>query len=141
METASPRTVLLLITDPLEREQIRQSLAGTPCQFTVVRDAIELLEELRTHEPDLMVLDLMLPKGNLFELLSSLRAEGRLKHSPTIVVSSLGFPEIVDHAIAAGADDFVLKPIDARVFRKRALRLLKLPLRPRPAQEEAPSGA
>jgi CheY-like chemotaxis protein len=74
--------------------------------------------------PELVLLDLFLPQINGLMLLASLRQIAGLETVPVIVLSTLGFPEIVEQAIAAGAQDFLLKPFDPELLAEKVSRIL-----------------
>ena len=68
--------------------------------------AVKMAEELR---PDLILLDLILPKMNGFEALERMRAAAVNKETPVIVLSNLGQEEDIKRAEALGADDYLVK--------------------------------
>lgn len=69
-------------------------------------EAVKLASDLK---PDLILLDLILPKMNGFEALERMRAMAALKDTPVIVLSNLGQEEDIKRAEALGADDYLVK--------------------------------
>lgn len=69
-------------------------------------EAVKMAAELK---PDLILLDLILPKMNGFEALERMRATDGLKATPVIVLSNLGQEEDIKRAEALGADDYLVK--------------------------------
>lgn len=69
-------------------------------------EAVKMASELK---PDLILLDLILPKMNGFEALERMRAMEGLKDTPVIVLSNLGQEEDIKRAEALGADDYLVK--------------------------------
>lgn len=83
--------------------------------------ALSLLAEAL---PDLLLLDAMLPDTTGFELCRRLRAEHPPERLPILMITNLQDAESVDAAFAAGADDYITKPINWAVLRQRVIRLL-----------------
>jgi DNA-binding response OmpR family regulator len=100
------RTILICEDEAALRELVRVSL-GAGFGFLEASDGMEALELARTHKPDVIVLDLMLPGLSGLDVLAKLRADDG-SHFPVIVISAWG--DARDEAFAAGADRFVLKP-------------------------------
>lgn len=91
-----------------------------------VRSALDgeaALRELRTNAPDLMILDLMLPRLNGFEVLKTARADPALRAIPVIVLTARG--QVQDRRMAEeiGADGFMTKPFSNREVVERVREL------------------
>jgi CheY-like chemotaxis protein len=90
---------------------------ATDAELHFVRDGIELLEALREPEtaaadaPDLIMLDLNMPRMNGVEALRELKDDPRLNGIPVVVFSSSSAEADVDRAYAAGANSFMTKPM------------------------------
>src|SRR5438034_11686608 len=83
------------------------------------RDAAAALEMARTETPDLLVLDLAMPKVSGDEVLAHLRADPRTRYVPAIILTAqTGARETVIR-LTAGADDYVTKPFDIDVLEAR----------------------
>lgn len=76
-------------------------------------DAIARLEETR---PWLVVLDLFLPGWNGLDLLDIMRKAGWLEETRVLIVSAMGFIEVIQQALLLGAADFLVKPLDMELF-------------------------
>lgn len=81
--------------------------------FKVVKmqDAYSALDKLENVTPDLMILDVMMPDMNGIELCRRIRQLDRHKKTPILILSARGDPESVQQGIAAGANDYLSKPI------------------------------
>ena len=106
-EDNGSKTVLLCEDEDSLRELMRASLGDG---FTFVeavdgRDAVRLIREL---QPDVVLLDLMLPGKNGYEILEEVRRERATNETPIVVVTAWGHDR--DEVLAAGADRFVPKP-------------------------------
>lgn len=72
-------------------------------------DGEEAMTKLREDKPDLLLLDLIMPKKNGFEVLAEVKADSKLKDIPVIIMSNLGQEADVKKGIQAGALDYVIK--------------------------------
>ena len=77
-------------------------------QVAVARDGAEGLREVRSREPDLVILDLMLPEMDGYRVLKTLREEGR--HVPVLILTARGAESDKVLGFRLGADDYVTKP-------------------------------
>jgi two-component system, sensor histidine kinase and response regulator len=75
----------------------------------------ETLEKTRSEKPDLILLDVNMPKKNGFEVLEEIRADSTISHIPVIVISAARIgPKDIRDGFSLGADDYVIKPFDWR---------------------------
>jgi DNA-binding response OmpR family regulator len=102
-------TVLICDDEPSLRELIRVSLDG-PYQFAEADDGEESLEMARRLRPDLVILDLMMPRRNGLEVLAELRRDTRLAQTAVIVLTAQ--PATRDEALRKGADLVMVKPFE-----------------------------
>jgi len=100
----------------------------------VARDGAEALDHLQRHVPDLILLDLNLPKVDGREVLERIKSDERLRHIPVVVVTSSQAEEDVAKSYRLSANAYVTKPIDPAVFLKAVnaigafwLEIVKLP--------------
>ncbi len=77
------------------------------------------LEEMRTNAVDLVLLDMMMPLMNGFEVLEKMGEDEQLRHIPVIVISGLDETESMAKCIKAGADDYLTKPFNPMILRAR----------------------
>lgn len=80
----------------------------------------EALEKARTLQPSLVLLDVMMPDMNGFEVLQALRADPRTTHIPAIMVTAKDDPSDVEYGLGLGADDYLAKPIEPRELLARS---------------------
>lgn len=111
METmaGSLATVLICDDEPSLRELIRVSLDG-PYQFVEADDGEESLELARSVRPDVVILDMMMPRRSGLEVLSELRLEQELADTRVIVLTAQ--PATREQALRAGADIVMVKPFE-----------------------------
>jgi len=79
-------------------------------EVTTARDGEEAVESIKKIRPDLVLLDLLMPKKDGFEVLKEIRGDPEFKTLPIIVVlSNLGSDEDIKKALALGANDYFVK--------------------------------
>ncbi|HKC22376.1 MAG TPA: response regulator [Gaiellaceae bacterium] len=105
----APATVLICDDEPSLRELIRISLAG-PYEFVEADDGVESLELARRVRPDVVILDMMMPRMTGLEVLSAIRQEKELADTRVIVLTAQ--PGTREQALAAGADVVMVKPFE-----------------------------
>jgi CheY-like chemotaxis protein len=102
-------TVLICDDEPSLRELIRISLDG-PYEFVEADDGEESLELARRVRPDVMILDLMMPRLTGLEVLSALRQDEELADTRVIVLTAQ--PATREQALEGGADVVMVKPFE-----------------------------
>jgi CheY-like chemotaxis protein len=128
-ETQSPIQLLLVEDDPMLRDLIRLVLEQQGLfDVATAQNGIEALEKFQEQPPDVLLLDILLPKMNGLELLRRLQSEQRLGKTRVFVLSGLGYQEIIQQALAAGAGEFLVKPFDVGLLMERLNRFLSKPL-------------
>jgi two-component system phosphate regulon response regulator OmpR len=115
--------ILVVEDDPRLRERLARFLASEGFRVTASGDAAEARARLRAINPDLMVLDVMMPGESGLDLMQSLRTEGQYSDLPVLLLTARGAPEDRIAGFEAGADDYLGKPFEPRelVLRIRAL--------------------
>jgi two-component system phosphate regulon response regulator OmpR len=129
--------ILVVEDDPRLRERLARYLTGEGFRVTAAGDAAEARIQLRAIDPDLMVLDVMMPGESGLDLTQSLRQE-RNPDMPILLLTARSAPEDRIAGFEAGADDYLGKPFEPRelVLRIRAL----LRRAPPPLAPHAPIG-
>ena len=102
-------TVLICDDEPSLRELIRISLDG-PYRFVEADDGESSLELARRERPDVVILDMMMPRRSGLEVLSALRQEKELADIPVIVLTAQ--PATREQALREGADIVMVKPFE-----------------------------
>jgi CheY-like chemotaxis protein len=124
MSPVSP-SVVVVEPDLVQRDLIRLALTRAGCDVVTASTGKAAAELLKSKQPALLLLDLFLPQQNGIELLQQLRAAGLLAHTAVVVISGLGFSEVVQQAVQSGAQDFLVKPIDTDQLVERVNKVLK----------------
>ena len=109
-----PQRILLVEDSAVVQAVVRQALRRSPCDVTWAKDGVAALAYLREgFEPDLVLLDINLPRMNGLELLTELRASGVVPRVPVIIVSTEGEDHDVARGLEAGARAYLRKPFRA----------------------------
>ena len=130
--TVGRRTILVVEDEESIATPLVEALAREGFDATVARTAAESLELAERMQPELVLLDLMLPDGSGFDVLRELRRSSAV---PVIVVSARA--EEADRVVGLelGADDYVVKPFSAREVAARIRAVLRRSERDEPAPE------
>ncbi|MDZ7960331.1 MAG: ATP-binding protein [Aulosira sp. DedQUE10] len=122
---ASPARILLADDNADMRDYLKRLLS---CYYEVetVVDGNAALNAVRNNPPDLVLTDVMMPGIDGFELLRSLRSDSKTQDIPIILLSARAGEESRIEGLAAGADDYIVKPFSARELLARVEASLKL---------------
>lgn len=90
----------------------------------VARDGDEAMNILDVFQPDLVLLDVMLPGRNGYEICQAIRQEPRLNHTKVILLTAKGRSTDMDKGLAVGADAYVTKPFSIHELTAKVERLL-----------------
>lgn len=108
----SSAKVLLVDDNEANLELLRAYLADLRCAILTARDGQEALAQFRGERPDLVLLDIMMPRMSGFQVCEAIRREEGEPRTPVIMVTALNQVADVERALEAGADDFLTKPVD-----------------------------
>jgi len=121
-------TSRILIADDNQpnRELLEAYLADLDCQIEHASDGQETLAKVRSFRPDLILLDVMMPKLSGFEVCQQLKSDPATSRIMILMVTALNEPGDIERAVRAGTDDFLSKPINKVELLKRVENMLKL---------------
>jgi CheY-like chemotaxis protein len=105
--------VLIVDDEPFNVDVLQQELEELGYEAITAFNGKEALEQIKKHQPDLILLDLMMPVLDGFAVLSEIKADAVLRDIPVIIVSAEHDSKSVVKGIKQGADDYITKPIDA----------------------------
>ncbi len=126
-ETAPPRPPRILIADdnPQGVELLEAYLGDSEYEIRTAADGEAALQQVREWQPDLILLDIMMPKISGFEVCKRVRANPATRDTAVLMVTALDQPSDVERAVEAGTDDFLTKPINKTELLLRIRSLLK----------------
>jgi len=102
---------VLIVDDKLEVvELVTATLEGEDYQIISASDGREALEKIGKEKPDLVLLDIIMPKMDGFEVLSELKKDSRTKEIPVIMLTARGQKLDKDKGGELGAQDYIVKP-------------------------------
>ncbi len=127
MTATSRKSCILIVDDEASaRETMRSILAGLGEEIIFAASGAEALDLAAAHPPDLIILDVMMPGMDGFEVCRKLRADPLLAEMPVIFATALDDKEAKLRGLEAGADDFVTKPVDRIELIARVQTILRL---------------
>ena len=107
--TDLPKKILIVEDDELITQMYQASLATSRFELRIEKDGGKGWEALQQYVPDLIILDMMMPKLNGIEVLTRVRADARLQHVPVVIMSSLMDEEDRKKALDLGANEYWIK--------------------------------
>lgn len=121
----TPR-ILIADDNAANRELLEAYLANIDCQIETAVDGQDTLNKVETFKPDLILLDVMMPKMNGFEVCRQLKNDSSTVKIMILMVTALSELGDIERAVAAGTDDFLSKPINKVELKKRVSNMLRL---------------
>lgn len=119
----TPATILIVEDDPTILRVVQDNCVARGHRTLTARDGEEGLELALNRGPDLILLDLMLPKVNGYEICRAVRAEGLAM--PILMLTAKGQEEDVVRGLELGADDYITKPFGVRELMARVQAFLR----------------
>ncbi len=119
-------TILVVDDNQQNLELIQAYLEDVNCETTAAHDGIEALDLVATEKPDLILLDVMMPKMSGFEVCRRLKGSPDTSDIPVIMVTALNEFGDIERGIDSGTDDFVSKPINKLELLTRVRTMLRL---------------
>jgi DNA-binding response OmpR family regulator len=120
----SPR-VVIADDNPQGVELLEAYLAGADYEVRTAADGEETLRLVHEWQPDLILLDVMMPKISGFEVCKRIRANPETRDIAVLMITALDQPSDIDRAVDAGTDDFLTKPINKAELLLRVRAALK----------------
>jgi two-component system alkaline phosphatase synthesis response regulator PhoP len=112
MSQPNAARILIAEDNPQGVELLEAYLSGTEYLVETATDGEETLRKVESFAPDLLLLDIMMPKISGFEVCKRLKAKPPTQSIVILMVTALDQPHDIDRAVEAGANDFLTKPIN-----------------------------
>ncbi len=125
---APKRRSRVLIADDNEpnRELLEVYLSDIECDIATAVDGRDTLDKVASFHPDVILLDVMMPKLSGFEVCQRLKADPATSPIMVLMVTALGELGDIERAVESGTDDFLSKPVNRVELVKRVENMLKL---------------
>jgi len=107
-------------------ELLEAYLAGIDCDIEFAADGKETLEKVASFQPDLILLDVMMPKLSGFEVCKKIKDNPSTRTIMVLMVTALNERGDIERGVEAGTDDFLSKPVIKIELLKRVANMLKL---------------
>ncbi len=120
----SVKTVLVVEDDQDNREMVIKVLKHNGYRAIEAVDGEEAVERAKAENPDLILLDLYIPKMDGYEVTRTLKGDQGLQHIPIIALTAQAMKGNREQALAAGCDGYIPKPINVRELPKQIERFL-----------------
>jgi len=127
MSDAQPVGRILVADDNQQnRELLEAYLLDDGHEILMAADGREAIDMARAKHPDLILLDIMMPKLSGYEVCSQLKGDAATKQIPILMITALKEMGDIEKALAAGADDFLTKPVHRLELRTRVRSQLRV---------------
>lgn len=128
MPESEPVVGRILIADDNEqnRELLEAYLSGDGHEILMAADGQQTLDVARSQLPDLVLLDIMMPKLSGYEVCAQLKQGETTRRIPILMVTALKDTADIQKAVDAGADDFLSKPVHRLELKTRVRSLLRV---------------
>ena len=122
------KTPAVLVVDDNQpnRELLAAYLEDVDCQVVPASDGLEALKIIAKNPPDLVLLDVMMPKMSGFEVCKKIKNDPKTADIPVIMVTALNEFGDIERGIDCGTDDFLSKPVNKLELLARVRTMLKL---------------
>lgn len=111
--------ILIVDDEPFNVDYLEQELEGSDCEIVTAVNGRDALDKIQSEVPDLILLDIMMPIMDGFEVLSHLNADTSTRDIPVIVISASSDLQSVVKGIQMGAEDYLPKPFEPTLLMAR----------------------
>ncbi len=127
IETSAAGAKILLVDDNTANLQVlRESLEGLGCKILVAKNGVSALAIVEKARPDLILLDIMMPEMDGYEVCRRLKDDEATRHIPVLFLTALADAADEAKGLALGAVDYITKPIHPDLVRARVRNHLEL---------------
>jgi two-component system, OmpR family, alkaline phosphatase synthesis response regulator PhoP len=126
-ESFLPQSTVLIVDDNAQNvELLHAFLESLPVKLITAVDGIDALEKVEAHHPDLILLDIMMPRMSGFQVCRKLKNDPKTKDIQILMVTALNELGDIEQAAECGTDDFVSKPVNKFELITRVKSLLRV---------------
>ena len=121
------KSKILIADDNVANVELLEAyLCDVDCHVVIATDGQETLEQVVLHRPDLILLDVMMPKLSGFEICEKLKSDPETSGIMILMVTALNEAGDIERAVQAGTDDFLSKPVNKLELVMRVEKMLRL---------------
>lgn len=121
-----PSNILIVDDNAQNAELLVAYLEPLSAQVRVAVDGVEAIEQIKKKVPDIILLDIMMPRMSGFEVCRRVKSDPATRDIPIIIVTALNELSDVERGVDCGADDFLSKPINKLELLTRVRSLLRV---------------
>src|SRR6187397_2856617 len=126
-ENFLPQSTILIVDDNAQNVELLQAfLESLPVRIVTAFDGVDALEKVQQHNPDLILLDIMMPRMSGFQVCRRLKGEPKTRDIQILMVTALNELGDIEQASECGTDDFVSKPVNKLELLTRVKSLLRV---------------
>jgi CheY-like chemotaxis protein len=123
--TQSLGHILIVDDNEMNREVLSRRLERQGYTFVPAEDGVQALDLLRTQKFDIVLLDIMMPRMNGYQVLEVMKSDPTLGDTPVIVVSAVSELESIVRCVELGAEDYLFKPFNPVLLKARLTAILE----------------
>jgi CheY-like chemotaxis protein len=126
-ESFLPQSTVLIVDDnPQNVELLQAFLESLPVKLVTASDGVEALKMVAEHSPDLILLDIMMPRMSGFQVCRRIKNDPKTRDIQVLMVTALNELGDIEQATESGTDDFVSKPVNKFELLTRVKSLLRV---------------
>jgi len=122
----TPARILIVDDNPTNVKVLQTRLAAEGYEVITASDGEEALAAAKQHTPDLILLDVMMPKLDGFEVCRRLRADPSFPFTPIVLVTAMADSKDIVAGLEAGGDEYLTKPVDHAALAARVRSMLRI---------------
>ncbi|MEQ8788507.1 MAG: response regulator [Pirellulaceae bacterium] len=122
----SENRILIADDNQANCELLEAYLSEIDCDVEIAVDGQDTLDKVTSFQPNLILLDVMMPKLSGFEVCQKLKGDPATQHILVLMVTALNEPGDIERGVKAGTNDFLSKPVNKLELLKRVEIMLKL---------------
>ncbi len=126
MTSTRKNRILIADDEPINQELLEAFLGGEDYELEFANDGMDTIVKTKSFQPDLILLDVMMPKLSGFEVCQKLKSNPETAGIMILMVTALSELGDIERAVNVGCDDYLSKPIHKLELLKRVENMLKL---------------
>jgi two-component system, OmpR family, alkaline phosphatase synthesis response regulator PhoP len=126
-EAFLPQSTVMIVDDNQQNVELLQAfLEALPVRIVTAADGVEALDKVEQYRPDLILLDIMMPRMSGFQVCRQLKSNPKTRDIQVLMVTALNELGDIEQATECGTDDFVSKPVNKFELLTRVKSLLRV---------------